>query len=44
VLARLFNTTPQFWLNLQNHYELDTAKLGAARIIGKTIQPLPQAA
>ena len=23
-LARLFNTTPQFWLNLQNHYAVET--------------------
>ena len=23
-LARLFNTTPQFWLNLQNQYAVET--------------------
>ena len=26
-LARYFQTTPQFWLNLQSHFELDTARL-----------------
>jgi len=38
-LARYFNTTPQFWLNLQSRYELDTARLASAKTIEKTIQP-----
>lgn len=25
-LARAMNTTPDFWLNLQSHYDLETAK------------------
>ena len=25
-LARATNTTPEFWLNLQTHYDLETAK------------------
>jgi addiction module HigA family antidote len=25
-LARAMNTTPEFWLNLQSHYDLETAK------------------
>jgi addiction module HigA family antidote len=25
-LARYFHTTPQFWLNLQMHYDLEVAK------------------
>jgi antitoxin HigA-1 len=25
-LARHFKTTPQFWLNLQNHYDLEMAQ------------------
>ncbi len=25
-LARVFGTTPNFWLNLQNAYDLDTAR------------------
>ena len=32
-LARYFDTSPQFWLNLQNHYDLEI-KLEA---IGKTL-------
>ena len=43
-LARFFNTTPQFWLNLQSHYELDKAQLASSASIQKTIQPLSQAA
>ena len=38
-LARYFKTTPQFWLNLQSHYELDTARLTIEKKIQKTIQP-----
>ncbi|MEK7677107.1 MAG: HigA family addiction module antitoxin [Verrucomicrobiota bacterium] len=40
-LARYFKTTPQFWLNLQSHYELDTARLTTESTITKTIQPAP---
>ena len=43
-LGRYFNTTPQFWLNLQSHYELDQARLSSASEIEKTIHPLPKAA
>ncbi len=43
-LGRYFNTTPQFWLNLQAHFELDQARLSVAREIEKTIHPLPKAA
>jgi addiction module HigA family antidote len=38
-LARYFNTTPQFWLNLQSRYELDTAQLATQKTIEKTIRP-----
>ena len=38
-LARYFNTTPQFWLNLQSRYELDTARLATEKTISKTIRP-----
>lgn len=38
-LARYFDTTPQFWLNLQSHYELDTARLASQKQIEKTIRP-----
>jgi addiction module HigA family antidote len=43
-LARFFNTTPQFWLNLQSHYELDRASLESAASIREEIQPLSKAA
>src|SRR6266446_4507477 len=38
-LARYFNTTPQFWINLQAHYELDIARLAAEKAIARTIRP-----
>ena len=38
-LARYFKTTPQFWLNLQSHYELDTVRLALQKTIELTIQP-----
>ena len=38
-LARYFNTTPQFWLNLQSRYELETARLATESKIEKTIRP-----
>ncbi len=38
-LARYFRTTPQFWLNLQSHYELDTARLTTEKTIERTIRP-----
>src|SRR5678815_3162980 len=39
-LARYFNTTPRFWLNLQASYEL--AKVAHARLadIERTVRPL----
>ena len=39
-LARYFNTTPQFWLNLQSRYELDTVRLTTQKSIELTIQPV----
>jgi antitoxin HigA-1 len=38
-LARYFNTTPQFWLNLQSRYELDAARLATEKTISRTIRP-----
>lgn len=38
-LARYFSTTPQFWLNLQSRYELESARLAIEKKILKTIQP-----
>lgn len=34
-LARHFGTTPEFWLNLQNRYDLETACAAAAGEIGR---------
>jgi addiction module HigA family antidote len=31
-LARYFGTTPEFWMNLQTSYDLDTARSGVAEI------------
>ena len=39
-LGRFFNTTAQFWLNLQSHYELDTARLASESAILRTIRPV----
>lgn len=40
-LARYLNTTPQFWLNLQSRYELDTVRLALEGKIEKAIRPAP---
>jgi addiction module HigA family antidote len=39
-LARYFNTTAQYWLNLQTSYELRQAEREVGSIIEKEIQPL----
>lgn len=39
-LAQFFGTTPEFWMNLQTHYDLEVARDAAgSREIGK-IRPL----
>jgi len=40
-LARYFNTTPQFWINLQSRYDLDTARLATEKAIVRTVRPAP---
>ena len=37
-LGRFFGNTPQFWLNLQTHYDLAEAEAGAADRLSR-IQP-----
>ena len=37
-LARYFNTTPQFWLNLQTRYDLDTVRLSVGKKIETTVR------
>lgn len=34
-LARYFNMTPQFWMGLQTHYELEVAQRGLKKALGK---------
>lgn len=38
-LARYFGTTPEFWLNLQQHYDLEMAERTLAETIAKTVKP-----
>lgn len=38
-LARYFNTTPKFWLNLQASYDLAIAAKSKAREIRRTVRP-----
>jgi addiction module HigA family antidote len=38
-LARFFNTTDQFWSNLQSAYDINRAKTGRARELAK-IEPI----
>jgi len=42
-LARYFNTTAQFWLNLQSSFDLKHAEIGAGRKIAAEIRPMAQA-
>ena len=39
-LARFFGTTPQFWLNLQQLYDLEVAEQLDADDIARQVQPL----
>jgi addiction module HigA family antidote len=39
-LARYFNTTPQFWLNLQTAYELELSERAEAAEIRRDVRPL----
>ena len=41
-LGRYFNMTPQFWLNLQNHYDLEELRMGNVKSY-ENIQPIRQA-
>src|SRR5579871_2565895 len=38
-LARYFNTTPKFWLNLQTAYDLAVASEATAREIERSVHP-----
>jgi len=43
-LARCFDTTAQFWLNLQTSYDLKLAENEAGRKIAEEVRPLARAA
>jgi addiction module HigA family antidote len=38
-LARYFQTTPAFWLNLQTHYDLETTRDKKEAKIARDVQP-----
>jgi antitoxin HigA-1 len=38
-LARFFGTTPEFWLNLQTHYDLTIARRQVENKINRDVQP-----
>ncbi len=39
-LARYFGTSPQYWLNLQTHYDLEVEEDRIGESIKKEVQPL----
>jgi addiction module HigA family antidote len=38
-LGRYFGTTPQFWMNLQAHYDLDVAREAHGKAIERAVKP-----
>ncbi len=40
-LAKYFGTTPQLWMNLQSHYELELTRDKKAKEIEEAVQPRP---
>ena len=43
-LARYFGTTPEFWMNLQGHYDLEISRQKAERKINQDVAPLEMTA
>ncbi|MFY9753953.1 MAG: HigA family addiction module antitoxin [Candidatus Acidiferrales bacterium] len=43
-LARFFSTTPEFWLNLQTHYDLAISKRESEDDINRDVQPMTKTA
>ncbi len=39
-LGKFFGTAPQFWLNLQDQYDLEEARAGIANVLENEIHPL----
>ena len=40
-LGRYFRTSPEFWMNLQSHYDLECARDLNEKLIHQNIQPAP---
>ena len=40
-LARYWGNTPQFWMNLQSHYDLELARHRSGQEIATRVQPRP---
>lgn len=40
-LGRYFRTTPEFWVNLQVHFDLEVARDKEQRKVNQEVQPLP---
>lgn len=38
-LARYFRTSPEFWMNMQRDFELETAEIAAGEQIASTVTP-----
>ncbi len=38
-LARYFGTTPEFWMNLQAHYDLEVAQHASGSLIAAQVRP-----
>lgn len=43
-LARFFRTTPEFWMNLQTHFDLEIARDKEQRRVNQEVHPLPVSA
>jgi antitoxin HigA-1 len=39
-LARFFRNTPEFWMNLQTHFDLEIARDKEQRRVNQEVQPL----
>ena len=38
-LARYFGTSPEFWLGMQAHYDLEITRMKMGEVIEKTVKP-----
>ncbi len=41
-LARYFRMTPEFWMNLQSHYDLEIVRDAKDRMIRESVKPAPR--